>query len=373
MTYRFFCLFCKVNPYKMTFASYRSNELSGNLYYVWQEVHKHYPQYTCHFSFKKLNSTRLGKISYVFYMIKATYALATSAYFIIDDYYFVLYVIKPRPRTTVVQLWHASGALKKFGYSTIGKSDGPSERYLKHVPIHSNYSKVYVSSTEIIPYYAEAFNMSSDRIYPFGVPRTDVLLSEELHNKTLRKFYEDFPQLKGKKLILYAPTYRGKSHNQGYYKIPLDLQQMYEKLGDDYTLIMHLHPYMNFDRTVLQGLGDFVLYIKKEYDIQELLVLADLLITDYSTVFFDYSLLNRPIAFFAHDLDEYIKDRDFYYQYEEIIPGPLFVETCTLIDWIKQGNADINHVVAFKKRFFDFTDGKASERIVKDFLEYRNG
>src|SRR5699024_11258678 len=145
-------------------------------------------------------------------MLLATYHLSTASYFVVDDYYFPVYVITPRPKTEIVQVWHGAGAFKKFGHSTVGKTFGSSEQYLKHVKVHSNYSKVIVSTKKVIPFFAEAFQMASENILPLGLPRTDFLFDSEKHYATKKSLYEKFPQLKGRKLVLFAPTYRGSGH-----------------------------------------------------------------------------------------------------------------------------------------------------------------
>ncbi|WP_226036352.1 CDP-glycerol glycerophosphotransferase family protein [Aquibacillus saliphilus] len=367
--YKVICLFLKVKPNKITFASYRAEELSGNLYSVWNEINLNYPQYDCHFALKKFHSSFLGKFDYVVHMVKATYHLATSAYFIIDDFYLPAYMIKVRKNTEIIQLWHAAGALKKFGYSTVGKSFGPSIDYLKHVKIHSNYSSVFVSSSEVIPYYAEAFNIPSERIYPFGTPRTDTFFSASFKKITESNFYKEYPELRNKKIILYAPTYRGKSHYQADYVSPIDFEKMEKELKDDgYALVVHLHPYMKPGTDLIGQSGDFLYHVRQNFHIQELLIMTDILITDYSTVFFDFSLLERPIVFFADDIEDYVEQRDFYYDYQDLIPGPLFSKTNQLTECIKSKRFDLGKVKTFKDRFFDYQDGKSTERIVQFIL-----
>ena len=364
--YYLFCTFTKVDDLKVTFASYRSDTLKDNLFYMNKEMEENYPEYNRNFIFKKFDSSVTGKISYIFHMIKACYYIATSKYFIIDDYYFPIYVLNIRNDVEVIQVWHSAGALKKFGLSTVGKPFGPSETYLKHVSVHGNYSKVYVSCAEVIPYYAEAFQMPEERIYPLGIPRTDYFFSKENRGILKEKFYQSFPELEQKKVLLYAPTFRGKSHYQNNFQLPFDLEKMGEELQNDYVLFIHLHPYM---RNQFQAKsGKFVYVMNDSYSIQELLVLADILITDYSTVFFDYSLLEKPMIFYPYDLEEYKKERDFYYSYEELIPGPMVKDTESLIKEIKKGKFDLNRIRKFKNRFFDIQDGKATERIMKHII-----
>ncbi|CAM4162126.1 CDP-glycerol glycerophosphotransferase family protein [Lederbergia lenta] len=364
--YSLFSLLFKVDPYKVTFASYRSDQIKDNLAFINKELLEKYPMYKRHFVFKKFDSSAVGKVTYIFHMIHACFHMATSRYFIVDDYYFPIYVIKPRKEVDIIQLWHSAGALKKFGFSTVGKSFGPSKEYLKHVSIHSNYTKVFVSSSEIIPYFSEAFNMPKEQIHPLGVPRTDYFFAEDMIEELRSRLYETYPDLANKKILLYAPTFRGKSHYQDQFELPFDIEEMEGSLGDDYALLIHLHPYM---QKALEVSGEgFAYHIKDAFVIQELLAVSDILITDYSTVFFDYSLLNRPMIFYPYDLEDYKRSRDFYYTYEDIIPGPMAMDTATLIELIKEGLYNVDQISHFRDRFFDIQDGKATERIVENIF-----
>ncbi|WAA09704.1 CDP-glycerol glycerophosphotransferase family protein [Fervidibacillus albus] len=368
--YKIFCVIFPVNDKKVIFASYRSNEFQGNLLYLKNELDKIDPDYKVKILFKKFTPTIYGRFIYVFHMFKAIYHIATSSFVFIDDFYFPLYLIKLRKETKVIQVWHAAGAFKKFGYSTIGKSFGPSENYLKHVKVHSNYTYAVVSTEEVVPYYAEAFNMKEEKVLPLGVPRTDFILQEKNQSSVKKKLYKYYPQLNKKKLILYAPTFRGGSHEHG--AVPLDLflniEKLQKELESDYALIIKLHPYVS-QSLPEKGMNDFVFQLDDKFNTEEILLLSDILITDYSSIIFDYSLLERPIGFLATDLDQYIKERDFYYEYESFVPGPIFENTDELLVWIKSGKFNIEKVRSFSKRFFSFRDGKASERILKNILK----
>ncbi|WP_188454985.1 CDP-glycerol glycerophosphotransferase family protein [Virgibacillus oceani] len=366
--YGLFSVLYKVDGKKITFASYRSDKLKDNLYCVYKEMERKYPSYKRNLLFKQFNSSLTGKLNYIIHMIRACYHLATSRYFIIDDYYIPVYLIKPRKNTEVIQLWHSAGALKKFGLSTIGKPYGPSKDYLKHVKIHSNYSKAYVSSEGVRKYFAEAFGMHKDQIYPLGVPRTDYFYSESRSINVREQFFQTYPEIEGKKLLLYAPTFRGKGHYQDIFECPFDMEYMKDALEDDYVLLIHLHPYMQGKLKLSEDLTGFAYHIYEAYTIQELLLLTDILITDYSTVFFDFSLLNRPIIFYPYDLDEYRRERDFYYTYEELIPGPLVMDTESLIALIQKNKFDTSKLTRFRNQFFDHQDGRVTERIVEHIM-----
>src|SRR5699024_5949284 len=107
-------------------------------------------------------------------MLKDIKLISNAKYLILDDYYLPIYMIKPTRHLKVIQLWHAAGAFKKFGYSTVGTKFGPNHSYLKVVPVHSHYTHVYVSTENVIQDYAEAFNMSPSHIFPYGIPRADL-------------------------------------------------------------------------------------------------------------------------------------------------------------------------------------------------------
>ncbi len=364
------CSIFKVNPNKITFSTNRTKGLTGNLAYIKKEIEVNYPDKIIIVLERRMKANFLGKLSYLFHMLYTCYHMATSRYMIVDDSYFPMDVVKPRSGTEYIQVWHAAGAFKQFGRSREGKLYGPSKAYLKHVPIHSNYSRVYVSSSEVIPYYAEAFGMSSSRFYPLGLPRTDFFFEEGIFERVKEKFFNVFPELRDKKLVLYAPTFRGKSNYQGVFNPPLNFSEMYQHLSDQYSVLVHLHPYMRNGLHLSPETAGFVHVIDDEFTIEELLIISDILITDYSSVIFDYSLLEKPIAFFAHDLEDYMKERDFYYDFEEMVPGPIFKDMDQLIQWVQNPIYDKENLKAFKHKFFNELDGKATERIVKHLFNH---
>ena len=306
------------------------------------------------------------------HLLKATHYLAKSSFLLVDDYYFPIYVVNLRKGTEVIQVWHACGAFKKFGYSVLGKSYGADDNYVKYVPIHKNYSHVLVSSKEVIPHYAEAFNMDPSRIHPMGIPRTDLFFNDTLKTEAIERVYHKYPELKGKKLVLYAPTFRGVVRQQIDVVMPFDLKQATESLGEDMILGLKMHPFVSksFD---LEGLEN-VINLSDYPEVNDLLLVTDLLISDYSSLVFEFSLLERPMIFYAHDRVDYIAERDFYYEYESFVPGPIVETTEELIHQLKSSNFDLEKVKAFKSKFFDRADGKVTQRFIHEIiLKYQRG
>jgi CDP-glycerol glycerophosphotransferase (TagB/SpsB family) len=369
IVYVFCCLFFPINNKKVTFASYRSNSLQGNLLHLYNELKVQHPDFISKCLFRKPKSTKSGKISYIIHMFASIFHMATSKYFFIDDYYLPVYLIKPRRNTQIIQVWHAAGAFKKFGYSTIGKTFGPTQQYLKHVKVHSNYTHVIVSSSEVIPFFSEAFNTSPEKILPLGLPRTDFLLEQKNSHNIKNRLYNTYPELKGKKIMLYAPTFRGKSHYQSNFEGYLDFSALKSKLDEEYVLLVKYHPYISESLEIDSSLRTFVYQIDDSFNTEEILLISDVLVTDYSSIIFDFSLLGRPIAFMAKDLEKYKKERDFYYDYKSFVPGPIFENSTDLAWWVKEANFDIAMVEEFSNKFFDIQDGCASQRIIERLIQ----
>lgn len=351
---------------RVVFATYRTTNLSDNFKFIYKEMKSQNLDFQYKFLFKKMESGLVGKIKYLLHLIKATYYLATSSFFIIDDFYFPVYVVKLRKGTEVIQVWHACGAFKKFGYSVLDKEYGADNNYIKHVPIHKNYSHVLVSSEEVSKYYAEAFNMSEDNIRPIGVPRTDLFFKEDLKKEAISRVYQAYPVLQGKKLILYAPTFRGATQADMHMDIPFDIDQVISSFDDETILGLKMHPFVRNlpDLTEYNNVIDMSSYP----EINDILLISDQLITDYSSIVFEYSLLERPMIFYAHDRDTYIKERDFYYEYESLVPGPIVDNTKDLIEALQMHNFDQAEIKKFKQKFFDYPDGQATKRFVNQII-----
>lgn len=296
----------------------------------------------------------------------AGYRLARSRLFVVDDYYFPIYVITPRAGTTIVQTWHAAGALKKFGYSVLDKSFGADDTLLGLVTIHANYTVCLVSSMAVAPWYAEAFGVPLDSRFrsDIGLPRTDVLLDPARRAAvvdTVRTMYRIPPD---RRVILYAPTFRGDSIRRATADGLLDLARLQALLGDDHVLLLRLHPFVRRSMPIPSGLASFVIDVSSHPEMNDLLPAADLLITDYSSVIYEFALLHRPIVFYAPDLDHYETERGFYIDYQAEVPGPVCRTTEAVAAVIRDGHLDAARVVETARIAFDAADGHATERFI---------
>ena len=286
-----------------------------------------------------------------------------------DDYFFPMYVISPRRGTMRIQVWHAAGAFKKFGYSVLEKSFGADPDLVAKVRIHSNYDLALVSSMSVAPHYAEAFAASPEIFTAsLGIPRTDLLTDPARRAAAEARVRSRYPAIEGRKVVLYAPTFRGASVGHARHADLMDLDAMRRVLGDEWVVLLKLHPFVRTGLKIPAGLEGFAIDASGEADVNELMLVSDVLVSDYSSVIYEFALLGRPILFLAPDEDAYDLERGFYFDFRAEAPGPILDTTEALAEAIRAGDFDLERVRAFAAASFDVADGHATARLVDRVL-----
>ncbi len=288
-----------------------------------------------------------------FFTVKAK-ALATSKYVFLNDNFMPMASLKFSREAVITQLWHAEGAFKKFGLSA-PLTDDVREREKK---CSENLTYVICSSKSVAPVYAEAFGVDESKILPLGAPRIDMLLRGRDVNKIREDFDKKYPECKGKKLVLYAPTFRDDAETDKSIVSHIDADAFNKALGDEYRLLIKLHPQIHSGDSV-KGTVD----VTKGHDIGDLTLICDTLITDYSSVCMDFALLSKPCIFFAFDLESYEKERSFYYDYKSYVPGPVVSDFGSVIEEIKNPRKNEEKLRSFRDFNFDYIDCNNTERI----------
>lgn len=300
---------------------------------------------------------------------------ASCGTLILTESFLPAYAVKPRPGTQVVQLWHGCGAFKKWGYSTLDKSFGATSETAELFPMHNCYTLVPISAPEVSAAYAEAFRCRPEIIKPLGVPRTDIYFDTDFIGSAKERLYNSCTALHSlgsadafsdKTIVLYAPTFRGNSISDASCSVPIDFWGLRSALGDEFVFLCKLHPFAKNSLVISEDCKDFVFDISSA-PTDTALCAADILITDYSSIIFEYSLLSRPMLFYAYDLEEYIAERDFYYPYEDFIPGCV-VTTENELEIAIRGAAEgtgTQKIADFRNKFMSACDGNATNRIVE--------
>jgi teichoic acid ribitol-phosphate primase len=353
---------------RIVLATAHSERLSGNLAFIRDELERRGSAVPVVVLAHRPEGGLGGRLAGLWHGLRAGYHLATARVTVVDDYFFPMYVIEPRAGTTFVQVWHASGAFKKFGYSVLEKTFGADEEYVSLVKIHTNYDVCLVSSMRVAPFYAEAFDQPLERfVSDTGIPRTDVLFGQvALERASAVRARYRLPA--DRTVVLYAPTFRGENVVAASYDDFLDLSRLAAALASDHVVLMRLHPFVRQGLHIPPELAGFAFDVSDHPDINELMLVSDVLVTDYSSAIYEFSLLGRPICFLAPDHQAYEEERGFYFDYLSGVPGPIFETTDALARYLRDAQFDLARVAAFRDASFDVADGHASEHVVDRIL-----
>ena len=356
--YLFYAVKNDIIPNQILMLSESREELSGNLKFIDDAIDK--TRFTVIYSLKSSILQKRNKEE----KKELCKLLATSKYILVDDFIPTMYPIPLRKGTRFIQVWHAMGAFKTVGFSRSGKPGGPSPRSLSH----RNYTDTIVSSEEIRRNYAEAFHIGIEKVHALGTPRTDVFFNEKYKETVRKTLYSEYPQLIGKKVILFAPTFRGNGVKTAHYNYSwISFSNLKKVLGEDYIFIIKMHPFVrNMPEEELDP--SFILNLSDKREINDLLFVTDVLITDYSSVIFEASLLDIKTVFFVPDYEEYVASRDFYYPYSEYTYGTVAYNEDEMIEAVLHGRNDENTLMRFKKKFCEACDGHCSEKFVEFFF-----
>ncbi len=355
-----------VDERKVVFIELRLPAVSNSFRVLYDELER---DFDLDLHVHLLRNSFVSRKEYIERCKKMLADVATAKYVFVNEASDVLSCVDMRPETVVTQLWHACGAFKKFGMSTAELIFGPNAEELKRHPNNKNYTYVTVSSPDIVWAYAEAMDMKDrqDAIRPVGTSRTDIFYRKETIAQAFQNLYREFPAAKGKKIILYAPTFRGRVARATTPDC-FDLEKFAENFRDEYVVIFKHHPLVKVLPQIPAHLkGTFAMDATRTMTIEDLLCVSDICISDYSSLVFEYSLFERPMLFYAYDLDEYFDWRGFYYDYDELTPGPVCKTNEEMIDYIRHigERFDRQQVVDFKNKFMSACDGHATERILK--------
>ena len=273
-----------------------------------------------------------------------------------------------RPGNVYLQTWHGT-PLKKLGYDiTI---PGPEVQGRENFYNESRNWDYLISSN---PYSTKIFKRAfkyDKEVLEDGYPINDIFFKDNA--EFVKKLKSKLGIEENKKIILYAPTWKDDEQNESwehYFNLEIDLERLYEEFSDEYVVILKMHHLVSENLRIDEKLKNFAIDLSSYDDIQELYVLSDILITDYSSVFFDYAHSRRPILFFVPDLNHYIENvRGLYLNMEKELPGPLIKDNDELIDIIKNID-DVSSEYSdkydeFYERFCSLCKGDSAKRIIE--------
>ena len=372
LTFSLFRL-CPVFRNKAFLIATHDDSPEGNIALAAKAIKRRRPQ--MRFIYLRDKSEGL-KNPFSFFFVKA-FHMATSSVILLDDTFLPMAYTPISKKTRVIQLWHGTGTIKRFGPEV-------ERGELQKLAVRGNQriTTLAVNGKRTKKQYAQAFCINPKRIRITGLPRTDLILNEAAMQAKKKEFYAwcRFKHPDRYRYILYAPTFRDSEVDNP--RIAMDIERVMSELPEDVILMLRLHPHVA-KAMVSLDLPDRVIDVSGYRGVTTLLSVADILITDYSSIIFEYVVMKKPMIFYAYDLDDFRENgRDFYEPYEDFVPGPVVRDEAGLIREINaaMGEAENRDVYgategaaensrseeiteAFISDNFKYLDGHAAERI----------
>lgn len=259
-------------------------------------------------------------------------------------------------KTQVVYCGHGGGAYKKMGFAALQQNSSNMEQ-IRVKRINGKYSYILCSSEKLINFITENYKLSSSRILPFGIPRTDILYNLDI-NSIREEFFKGFPECKGRKLVLYAPTFRTKNKRRvGSFFLEDD--ELPNDFFKEYCLLFRKHP--SLKNISIPSRWIDVSSLRPEM----CLAVSDLLVSDYSSIIFDYSFFHRPVFLLAPDTEEYNRtQRELWFSPQELVGEMHCKSTEEFLQKLKHAQP-----CNLWERFMDSCDGHSSERISRWLIQ----
>ncbi|MDE6413180.1 MAG: CDP-glycerol glycerophosphotransferase family protein, partial [Eubacterium sp.] len=287
--YGIFKLF-PVKKNKVLFLSRQSNKITLDYKMIIDELEQ-YPSIKMVTVLNRTKRSFMGFIKFIFVQLISMYHLATSSVCLMDSYWPAVSVLNHKSSLTVIQIWHASGKIKKSGYQTLDLPYGRKKKIADIMSMHHNYDVIIAGGEALNNYYCESFNVSEDKLFNVGLPRLDHLI--DIKDSAREKLLEFHPECAGKKIIFYAPTFR-----KGELFDCSELCKVFDR--EDYILFVKPHS----NQRIAEGLN-----IDTCHDMSSMTLIAacDYLITDYSAIAFEAAAIKTKTLFYLHDYEKYVK------------------------------------------------------------------
>ena len=353
----------KLDDKCIVFESMWGGKYSCNPQHLYEFIDKNYPEYKCVWSLKDARTpingkgirVRRGSQEYFKY-------LATAKYFVNNVNFEDAYV--KREGQIEIQTMHGT-PLKTLGLDVPGDFPNESSRKL-YLEKNGRWNYLLVQGRFMKDKAYDCFAYDKE-ILECGYPRTDILFNTDENKLTQIKKSLGLPL--DKKIILYTPTWRKK----GFFDMQLNLDKMREKLGDEYIILVRLHHFCGQNECFIAD-NKFVYDLRSYSTVEDLYLISDILITDYSSVMFDYALLDKPMLFFTYDLEDYRDNlRGMYVDIEEEAPGPLVFNTDEVIHSIVNIDEEMEKysekISAFKDKYLGYESGNSCQQIMDTVIK----
>lgn len=295
--------------------------------------------------------------------------IAKNDFIFVDDYAPIFAYIDMDERTTLVQVWHAGFGFKLVGYGRFGISGSPH-------PIkscHRKYTYALIGNDYLREIYSEVFGIEREALLATGMPRLEHFLDTDKREQVTNEFYREFPELVGKRIITFAPTYRGSNQKNANYDFSqIDFDRLYDFCKKTNTVfIIKQHHFLREKAPISDDQKD-VFYECSDHKLNDLFYVTDLLITDYSSCFYDFLLLGRPVLFFTYDRAMYSATRGVHRPIDKVAPGRVCDNFEQLIDALENEDYGTVEAADFLRDKCVTSDTLASDKVIDYVLLHKD-
>lgn len=344
---------------KILFMSEQDDKLALNMQVLLDRMKERGldQEFDIQFSLRKATSEKQTLRSSL-HMMKC---VAGAHLIIVDDHVPLFDKIALKDETKMIQIWHAGAGFKGVGYSRWGHCGCPGP-----YSCHRQYDFCISGSSNISGFFSEQFGILDEQIIPTGMPRMDIYLNKKNRENITEKLYELYPEAKGNKVLLFAPTYRGRNRATAYYPYErVDFKGLYEFCkAKGYVVFFKMHPWVEDAVPISEEYKDKFFDLNTYPNINELFYITDLLITDYSSSIYEFSLMDKPMMFFAYDKVQYSASRGFHRDYDSTVPGKVCESFEEILEALWREDFEFEKVEKYKVEHFDFVDDHATDRII---------
>ena len=333
---------------QVCFFSRQSDTLPLDFELLQKELREIAPQMQivtiCH----RFRDRRDGVFRFAIDQLKSLYYLATSRVCVLDAYWPAVSMFQHRPELCVIQLWHSIGKIKRSGYQTLGMKGGRDPSIARVMRMHRNYDVIISGGKAWNPYYCQAFHVSEDSLRNYGLPRLDYLIAARDNRPEMERRY---PQMQGKVVVLYAPTYRRHTCHP-----PEELIRLFS--SEKYEFICRFHPNQKFEKGQAPT--------KDRYRRESTFALVracDYLITDYSSLALEAAVIGRRTVYYMFDHDRYLRENGLNLDPMDMMPACSFEQAEDVFHLIDSGNYPDEELDNYRERYLPEDLGRSTEKI----------
>lgn len=358
----FIYFFMKIRPTKpgrVVFCSRQSDEMTVDFLLLQREIKKIRPDATFVAILNHVKPGFKGYAGLAADILRSMWHLAAAQICVLDSYWPAVSMLKHKDTLKVIQMWHAIGKMKKSGLQALDKKSGRSGALASSLKMHRNYDYFIGGAPFWNKFYKQAFGLRDEQILNYGLPRIDYLL--ETAESNCKRFADEFPQLAGKKIVLYAPTFR-KNMTAHWEDITGAAEY------DDVRIIVKNHP----EQWAGKAAGGGVIYID-DWKTMDLIAVCDYLITDYSSIALEAAVLRKKTFFWTYDYDEYMENSGTNIDLRQEVPDNMSADIDDIIERVEKDDYDEEEQARYIRKFLPAQLGGSARRIAEKAAELMAG